>query len=603
MKNRLVFKTFAITIVLIMFSFGILFIVQDYLINDVYIKYKQNLVEEHLKRAVDVVTRSEDPSRLDAVLEREAEIDPLFKKTFIEIYNKSWYRELRWINTQLLSSYYVEYNSALYKISVDKYTNMIYQKDRLVYDDIDEMKQKLRRREFEKIESETIWRFDGSEYVYLNFREGSNITIQVMYNNFDFQDEENDIFIEGPAQIADEIKGNLIQADFDDKIDFGYGYLSKLLGEKVQRFIVTNYELEPGKINKLEEIDPYTGIPYTLMIRPFLIQGETHYMIYLTSYDNLTFLNPLEEGNILILIASMVITSIVAFVYASAVTKPILEIRKVTHSLAEMDFSKKCNINTKDEIEDLGKDINRMATLLEIKTIRLNEEIEKMKKLEHFRKIFIAAASHEFRTPLTIIKGILEGYNDGIYEENAKEPMKIMEFEITELENIVNEIITISKNEANAMNYQFDYFQLSDLVQLNLNRYKYILTDRNIVIQKYLQDGFIYGDEDKISLVVKNVLSNAIKYSPQDNIVDVAVRDEGDKIVFTAENRGSKIDEETMKYLWEPFYRGKQERRKIQGFGIGLYTSKLILTDHNAEFGIENTEAGVRFFFKMKKEG
>lgn len=586
-------------------SFGVLFLVQDYLINDVYIRYKQNLVKEHLEQATDVVKKSANTTRLDLVLESEATKNKLFNKTFIEIYNESWQPELKWINTQLLSAYYVEIDSNLYRLSIDKYTNMVYQKDKIICDDKKDMKQQLFYKNFDGIKFENIWKFDESEYVYLNFKEKAKIVLKTMPSELldpSLNDKAKKIVLNKYPTKKNEQYGIFIQSDFDDRIDFGYGYLSKLLSEKVKRFVIVDYELKLDEISTIEEVDPYTGIPYTLFIKPFLIEGDTHYMAYLTTYDNLTFLNPLEDGNKLIIIASLFITSILAFVYASKVTKPILEIRKVTKSLSEMDFTKKCHVNTKDEIQELGEDINRMATQLEVKNIRLKEEIEKMKKLEEFRKTFVAAASHELRTPITIMKGILEGYSDGMYDYNSKEPMKIMEFETTELENIVNEIIAISKNEANAMNYQFDYFQLSDLVQLILNRYKYILNDRNIEIQKELEDGFVYGDEDKLAIVVNNVLSNAIKYSPNDDLVDVAVREYDDYIVFTAENRGSKIEEETMKYLWEPFYRGEKEKKKIQGFGIGLYTSKLILTDHGAEFGIENTDVGVRFFFKMKKE-
>lgn len=606
-KKRLVYKVFVRTLILIISSFIVLFLIQDYFINNLYMTYKINTMRKHIIETGEKIEDSGDHNSLNQNLINEIESSRIFSKTYIQLYSNNngehWKPQLDWINSQLFSSYYVEYNNEFYKLSFDKYTGEVYKREKLEYDiSKDLAKEMILANNFDLIDLVLEWKFDGKESVYITKNSNDTISLTVIFKHIDLSIYDTNFFnsdIVMPNKM--EFIGKIISGGYEPSIDWGYAYISKFLGEKIGSFIVNSDQFEREGLHINSGKDIYTGTPYTIFINSIIIDGEEYYLMYLTFFDNLNFLNPFSKLNLIIVIAALCISAVFVYVYTSIVTRPILKIRQATNELANLNFGVKCEVDTEDEIEELAMDINEMARKLEINTDKLNAELDKMKELESFRKLFIAAASHEFRTPLTIMRGILESYNDGIFDAKDKDPFKIMEFEVMQLENIVNEIITISKSEVKTMNYTFNHFQLDDLVQINLNRYQYILNEKNITVIKCLDDGFIFGDEDKISLVIKNVLSNAIKYSPNDKCIMVDVREINNKMVFSVENRGSKIDESIIPMIWEPFYRESKSAKTIPGFGIGLYTTKLILTAHKVKFDLENTEEGVRFYFEFDK--
>lgn len=605
MKKRLISKLFVSTFIVIILSFSILYIVQDFTINKLYVNNKMDKILLHFDKSYKYLNEKQT-LKLNNRLIKELETSPYFNKSYVQLYSVDWTPQLSWINPQLVSPYYIEHDNDLYKLGVDKYTNIVYQKDLILYNGSkNDAYKKIENNNFDNMHLKTIWRYKGSEIVYLVPNNDGTVSLKIFdfdkpLNNDNFESSLIGENIKELNKIS-EIKGTIIKEFYRNQIDVGYGYMNKFMSIKTNSFIINNTSFKYDEKTIIRDIDEYTGVKYSLIIRPLVIEDKLYRLVYFNTFDNLVFLNPLDTKNKAILLTSILISSIIALVYSMKISKPILEIKNVTHYLSKLDFSRRCNIKTGDEIELLAKDINLMAQELESNKKRLEEELLKLKQIENFRKLFITAASHEFRTPLTIMKGIIEGYQDNVYDNENKDPLKLMEFEISELEKIVHEIITISKSEANAMRYNYTHFQLSDIVQVNLNRYKYILNTRNIKINKVLEDGFIYADEEKISLVIKNVLSNAIKYSPYNNSINIRVLEKEDKMVLTVENSGKQVDEEIMDLIWEPFFRVGNQQEKIPGFGIGLYTSKIILEDHKSNFHLRNTEKGVLFYCDFEK--
>lgn len=590
-------KVFASTLLVVALSFVIIYFVQNLVVNELYIRYRLNLIERHMEKSISYIENTgritiSDPLKYEMSKVKE------YNRTHVQIYSEDWRGMMDWFNPQLLSPYYVEVEGSFYRLLVDKYTNMVYQKD-LMYSQMnsDLVRMKIINHELTGLAFEEVWRFDRSELVYLTFNGGRSVSLKVMYHD----DSKTHDHADDELSSITEIQGVLLSQYFQDTIDVGYSYIRKFMSEKTQAFIINENNFPLGEVTVIQEIDSYTGVPYNMVVYPFVIKKNVYYLLYLSMYDDIRFLTPFEQKDTVIILLALLLSATVSYVYAKKITKPILEIRAATSALAKLDFSTRCVVDTQDEIEDLADDINTMAYQLRIKTDLLNEELLKMRQVEEFRKNFITISSHEFRTPLTIMRGILEGYEDGIYEKVDLDPLKVITFEVEELESIVQEIITIGKTEAKVMTYKRNYFQLMDIVQQNLNRYKYIIPKRDLSLVKDLNEGFIFGDEEKISLVIKNTISNAIKYSNPFTTIYVNVIEGKEKIIFTVENEGGHLDEETVQALWEPFYRGASEREKSPGYGIGLYTTKLILTAHEAEFCLENTERGVQFKAAFKR--
>lgn len=624
MKTKLFFKVFKTTTFLILLSFIALFFIQNYVVNQFYINSKSNNLEKHLIRTASEMSRYYRPDTYSQSIKKSVEKSNFFNRTDVQLYSIEWEAEFNWINDKLMSKLYIESDDQFYIINYDKYTNAIYSIDLILdtYDILPLISNKESKQfnlshlfdskaKYNIFNSKSKYNISNSNHLYLvnnnatifikDIHEHDEVTNNSIYNfnhQFNFPNNYPIDYINNKIK---NIKGNIIGYEYNDSINLGYSYISKFMNETLNSFKVTNKPFDQSKLTKISEIDNYTSIPYTILIYPLKINKETYYLTYFTTYDNLNFFNPLDIQNVWFMISMLFVSSLLSYTYSLIVTKPILKIKTVTEQLSNLDFSKKCVVNTNDEIQELAEDINKMATQLEINTVDLNNKIKKMHEVESFRKLFIVAASHEFRTPLTIMRGIVEGYQDGVFKYNELQPIKNIEFEIINLENIVNELITISKNEANSMSYNYTFFQLSDLVQVNLNRYKYILNDRNIRTSVTLEDGFIHADEEKISLVIKNVLSNSIKYSKQNTTIIVEVIETESKMAFSVENIGEKLNPNTIKMLWEPFYRDHNNKNKIHGFGIGLYTTKLILSAHNSNYNLTNTEQGVKFYSDFDK--
>lgn len=583
-------KIFSSIIMIVAIAFILIYALQNILIVGLFINSRHNTTIQHMVKAMNYIEETESLNLSDE-LKDEISNDKKYKRLYIQLYNDKWEPQLTWFNPQLLSPYYVEMDGLFYRLLVDKYTNMIYKKELLVSSlNKNYIRIKIQSNAINDMKFEDIWQFDGTELIYIIPNGGNSITLKSMYkseDNFDIPSNHTSDIIED--------KGVLISQQYQNTIDVGYGYIRKFMNEQSQSYLVNNEDFPQNQITSIETKDSYTGIPYGVDIKPLQVNNNNYYLVYVSFNDDAKYLTPFDNDDLIITFIALLISAAIAYLYSGEITAPILEIRGVTSALSKLDFSAKCTINTHDEIEGLAEDINLMAHELELKTNQLNEEIIKMKKLEEYRKDFIAISSHEFRTPLTIMRGILEGLEDKVYDINDKGPLNIMKFEVEELETIVHELLTITKSEANIMEYHPTHFQLVDIVQLNLNRYKYILIDRGINIVKNLEDGFIIGDEDKISLVVKNVISNAIKYSRKNATINISIIRESKKISLYIENEGGKIDESLKDELWEPFKRTSKNKDKIPGFGIGLYTTKLILTAHDSDFSLYNTDRGVCF--------
>lgn len=583
-------KIFSSIIMIVAIAFILIYALQNILIVGLFINSRHNTTIQHMVKAMNYIEETESLNLSDE-LKDEISNDKKYKRLYIQLYNDKWEPQLTWFNPQLLSPYYVEMDGLFYRLLVDKYTNMIYKKELLVSSlNKNYIRIKIQSNAINDMKFEDIWQFDGTELIYIIPNGGNSITLKSMYkseDNFDIPSNHTSDIIED--------KGVLISQQYQNTIDVGYGYIRKFMNEQSQSYLVNNEDFPKNQITSIETKDSYTGIPYGVDIKPLQVNNNNYYLVYVSFNDDAKYLTPFDNDDLIITFIALLISAAIAYLYSGEITAPILEIRGVTSALSKLDFSAKCTINTHDEIEGLAEDINLMAHELELKTNQLNEEIIKMKKLEEYRKDFIAISSHEFRTPLTIMRGILEGLEDKVYDINDKGPLNIMKFEVEELETIVHELLTITKSEANIMEYHPTHFQLVDIVQLNLNRYKYILIDRGINIVKNLEDGFIIGDEDKISLVVKNVISNAIKYSRKNATINISIIRESKKISLYIENEGGKIDESLKDELWEPFKRTSKNKDKIPGFGIGLYTTKLILTAHDSDFSLYNTDRGVCF--------
>ncbi len=311
-------------------------------------------------------------------------------------------------------------------------------------------------------------------------------------------------------------------------------------------------------------------------------------------------------------ILSIVILSvsvIVAFFYTWYMTKPIKKISKLSKQMADMDFSGLCPTNRTDEIGVLSYSLNDLSKKLAAALSELQEANEKLqadidmeRRLEKQRVEFFAAASHELKTPITIIKGQLQGmlYEVGRYKD--RETYLAQSLEVTDtLEKMVQELLTISRLDTPGYTCNKHRLDFGKLISDRLIMYEDLFMQKDLSVEKSISpEVYVLGDIQLLQKVLDNLFGNASAYSEAGNQIIVKLWKEAEKTNFTIENTGAHIPDENIPKLFEAFYRVDQSRnRQTGGTGLGLYIVKTILDLHGAEIKIANTVQGVSVFVQF----
>lgn len=332
--------------------------------------------------------------------------------------------------------------------------------------------------------------------------------------------------------------------------------------------------------------------------RTFFFQDGT--MGYLLVVDGKKAVNQASEAmkKTLLILGVSLLTS---FFYARWITRPIVDISHIAASIAALNFSSRWAQHRTDEIGALGDSLNTLSdnlsdALTKLKTAneRLQQDMERERDMERQRSAFFSAASHELKTPVTILKGQLSGMlaQIGVYGDRDKYLARALQV-TGRMESLIKEILIISRIEAGSFVLKTDTVNLSEMMERQLELDEELLAQKGLHIEKHMaSDVTIRGNQDLLTNALDNVLMNAILYSPQGASIRILL----DAHTMTIENTGVSIPEEALPQLFTPFYRVEQSRsRQSGGSGLGLYLVRLILELHNASCEIKNSEDGVVF--------
>ena len=299
----------------------------------------------------------------------------------------------------------------------------------------------------------------------------------------------------------------------------------------------------------------------------------------------------------------LLVSVIAAFFYTWYMTKPIKKISKLSKQMADMDFSGLCPTNRTDEIgvlshslNDLSKKLAAALSELQEANQKLQADIDMERRLEKQRVEFFAAASHELKTPITIIKGQLQGmlYQVGRYKD--RETYLAQSLEITDtLGKMVQELLTISRLDTPGYTCKKSNLNLSNLINDRLTAFEDLFMQKDLTVEQSISpEVYILGDMQLLQKALDNLLGNAAAYSEAGNQIIVKLWEENEKVNLTIENTGAHIPDEAISKLFEPFYRIDQSRnRQTGGTGLGLYIVKTILNLHEAKIEVTNTLQGV----------
>lgn len=282
--------------------------------------------------------------------------------------------------------------------------------------------------------------------------------------------------------------------------------------------------------------------------------------------------------------------ALLAFYISYMITKRIKKIDKVACLITEQDFNHILDEKGHDELSSLSQHINTMSQTIYNNMNQLNEEIDRVKKLEKLRKEFIAKFTHEIKTPLAIINGNIELIQETKDEFKQEEYIEAINKQIAWINSLILQMLDLSKLESNAIELNKQQFNLEDLTVDIIDRHEKLLSDKQIKVElTSIEEPIIYADKNRMMMVIQNFLNNAIKHSEMNSIIYIDITENQ----FSIENKGNPIPDNIIETIWLSFVSTDQK-----GTGLGLALCKSILELHELKYGVENTKDGVKFYFQ-----
>lgn len=285
-----------------------------------------------------------------------------------------------------------------------------------------------------------------------------------------------------------------------------------------------------------------------------------------------------------------------SIIFANFISKPIIKMKNIAKKVSHMDFSEKFTFNSKDEIGDLGKSLNIMEIKLKENIDILKNDIAREKENEKMRKEFFSNVSHELKTPIAIIQNYSEGLKENIpsSEEEKKLYIDTILEETEYMNNFVNSLLFLSRSERNFIEFHIEKLDIENIIKLELTRIKNIFPDKLITTK--IKENIFYGDKEKFSIIIKNLIENACKYS-ENKKIEIYVENN----YFEIKNLTS-ISEAELNNLWTPFYMANKSREKKLGTGLGLSIVSELLKKQNYSYGSNLNNGYISFWFRGDKK-
>lgn len=287
---------------------------------------------------------------------------------------------------------------------------------------------------------------------------------------------------------------------------------------------------------------------------------------YFTDND-LSFINGINNIIILVGAISLILSLIISSIISTRISSPILQVIDKAKHISEGDFDGRIDVksNTK-EISQLIKSINDLASSLE--------------KQDILRKRLTSDVAHELRTPLATLQGNVEAIIDGVWKLE-KYRLESCHEEILRITRLVRDLEKLTQYESENLILNITQFNLSEVMTNIITNLDKEFKNKQITVD--FQDGFesIFADKDKITQVVINILTNAIKYNKIGGHIEIITKKQEDKYIIIFKDNGIGISKEDLPYIFERFYRADKSRnRSTGGSGIGLAISKAIIESH-----------------------
>ena len=339
-------------------------------------------------------------------------------------------------------------------------------------------------------------------------------------------------------------------------------------------------------------IDSYFSEPMLVCSEPVMHNYRTAgFICAFTPMSRMTseasgYMEIMNLGMIFIFLALFIIFAAIYFYTVI----PIKTIKSAAQEYAKGNYDHEMNIKSRDEFKELSDTISYMVS-------ELKQNEEKQRK-------FIANISHDFRSPLTSIKGYAEAIKDGtIPYENKDKYLDVIQFEAERLHKLTSSLLQLSSIDSGGLSLDIKSFDITTTIRNIADAFEGICREKKILLRLKFDEPKIFVDADqaRIEQVIYNLTDNAIKFSNKNSEIILSVRLKGAKAVVSVKDFGLGIPKESINRVFERFYKSDPSRGKDKkGTGLGLSIVKEIITAHDEEIKVLSNEgAGTEFFFTL----
>ena len=293
--------------------------------------------------------------------------------------------------------------------------------------------------------------------------------------------------------------------------------------------------------------------------------------------------------------------SVGLWIYRS-IAVPLVKLKKATKNIKEGNLDFVLEVEGNDEFSQLCQDFEEMRK-------RLKESTEEKILMDKENKELISNISHDLKTPITAVKGYVEGIMDGVADtpEKMDRYVRTIYNKTNEMDHLINELTFYSKIDTNRIPYTFSKLNVEDYFSDCAEELGLEMETRGIelVYANYVEKGVqVIADGEQIRRVIHNIVSNAIKYMEKPRgIIQLRVKDVGDFIQVEIEDNGKGIAAKDLPYIFDRFYRTDVSRNSSKGgSGIGLSIVKKIMEDHGGKvWATSRLGIGTIMYFVLRK--
>lgn len=289
--------------------------------------------------------------------------------------------------------------------------------------------------------------------------------------------------------------------------------------------------------------------------------------------EELAYLQQMYRALALAAIAAVGIALVVGALLASSLTRPLRELKQAAQRMAGGDLDQQVVIRSQDEIGELGQTFNQMS--------------RELAHSNRMRRQMTADIAHDLRTPLTVIAGYVESMRDGVLAPTPQR-LEVIYAEIERLQRLVEDLRTLSRAEAGELTLNRQMLPAGRLLQQAAAVFQHQAEQRGVRLQVQVAPDLpeIWVDEPRMMQVLGNLMTNALRYTPQGGAVTLLAGRDGDRAVLQVSDTGSGIPPEDLPHVFDRFYRGDPARSEQNGeSGLGLAIARAFVQAHGGEIG------------------